>query len=209
MQDGDIPSIEFHKVLQEVEKYCNLKADIRNQAKTKVTQITKEQREELLQQGRRFFAKNHKYFRYPGCKCQSMKHLHITACNFCISHELLIIYFFLDYLLLPKFIQALHRYGAICTKNNLLILDNGILMAFSGSCFAFRQFRRAIFNSFAYSNNVVMFIYFFVTPKQVTKIFFSVHVSFCTSKYPSSSELLKMLHCWLSASADLHSSTYT
>ena len=57
MQDGDIPSIEFHKVLQEVEKYCNLKADIRNQAKTKVTQITKEQREELLQQGRRFLRK--------------------------------------------------------------------------------------------------------------------------------------------------------
>ena len=31
MQDGDISSIKFHKILQEVEKYCKLKADIRNQ----------------------------------------------------------------------------------------------------------------------------------------------------------------------------------
>ena len=53
MQDGDISSIEFHKVLQEVEKYCKLKADIRNQAKTKAKQITKEQREKLLSQGRK------------------------------------------------------------------------------------------------------------------------------------------------------------
>ena len=53
MQDGDISPTEFHKVLQEVEKYCKLKADIRNQAKSKVRQITKEQREELLEQGRK------------------------------------------------------------------------------------------------------------------------------------------------------------
>ena len=36
MQDGDISPTEFHKVLQEVEKYRKLKADIRNQAKAKV-----------------------------------------------------------------------------------------------------------------------------------------------------------------------------
>ena len=53
MQDEDISSIEFHKVLQEVEKYCKLKTDIRNKAKAKVKQITKEQREELLEQGRK------------------------------------------------------------------------------------------------------------------------------------------------------------
>ena len=53
MQDGDISSIEFHKVLQKAEKYRKLKADIRNQAKTKVKQITKEQRVELLEQGRK------------------------------------------------------------------------------------------------------------------------------------------------------------
>ena len=46
-------SIKFHKVLQEVEKYRKLKADIRNQAKVKVKQIMKEQREELLEQGRK------------------------------------------------------------------------------------------------------------------------------------------------------------
>ena len=53
MQDGDISPAEFHKVLQEVEKYRKVKADIRNQVKTKVRQITKEQREELLAQGRK------------------------------------------------------------------------------------------------------------------------------------------------------------
>ena len=53
MQDGDISPTEFHKVLQEVEKYRKLKADIRNQAKNKVREITKEQREEMLEQGRK------------------------------------------------------------------------------------------------------------------------------------------------------------
>ena len=43
MQDGDISPTEFHKVLQEVEKYLELKANIRNQAKAKVKEITKEQ----------------------------------------------------------------------------------------------------------------------------------------------------------------------
>ena len=51
IQDGDISSIEFQKVLQEVEQYRKLKADIRNQ--TKVKQTTKEQGEELLEQGRK------------------------------------------------------------------------------------------------------------------------------------------------------------
>ena len=41
MQDGDISSIEFNKVLQEVQKYCKLKNDIRNQAKNKVKHIKK------------------------------------------------------------------------------------------------------------------------------------------------------------------------
>ena len=53
MQDGDILSTEFHKVLQEVESYRKLKVDIRNQAKAKVKEITKEQREEILEQGRK------------------------------------------------------------------------------------------------------------------------------------------------------------
>ena len=52
MQDGDISPTEFCKVLQEVEKYRELKVDIRNKAKAKVKQITKEQREKLLEQGR-------------------------------------------------------------------------------------------------------------------------------------------------------------
>ena len=53
MQDGDILSTEFHKVLQEVENYRKLKVDIRNQATAKVKEITKEQREEILEQGRK------------------------------------------------------------------------------------------------------------------------------------------------------------
>ena len=53
MEDGDISLTEFRKVLQEVEKYCKLKADIRNQSKAKVKDITKEQREEILEQGRK------------------------------------------------------------------------------------------------------------------------------------------------------------
>ena len=53
MEDGDISPTEFHKVLQEVEKHHRLKVDIRNQAKAKVKEITKEQREEILEQGRK------------------------------------------------------------------------------------------------------------------------------------------------------------
>ena len=72
MQVGDISSIEFHKVLQEVKKYRKLKPYIRNQAKTKVKQITKEQRGELLEQGRKEgkedFLRNCKHFNYPGCQ---------------------------------------------------------------------------------------------------------------------------------------------
>ena len=51
MQDRNISPTEFHEVLQEVEKYRKLKADIRNQTKAKVKQIEKEQREEILEQG--------------------------------------------------------------------------------------------------------------------------------------------------------------
>ena len=53
MQDGDISPTEFHKVLQEREKYCKLKVDIRNQTKAKVKQIEKEQQNEIFEQGRK------------------------------------------------------------------------------------------------------------------------------------------------------------
>ena len=74
MEDGDISPTEFHKVLQEVKKYRKLKADIRNQAKAKVKEITKEQQEELLEQVRKegkedFLQKNRRFFRYTGCQC--------------------------------------------------------------------------------------------------------------------------------------------
>ena len=74
VQDGDISLTEFHKVLQEREKYCKLKADIRNRTNAKVKQIEEEQREEIIEQGRKegkefFFTANGKFFRYPGCQC--------------------------------------------------------------------------------------------------------------------------------------------
>ena len=53
MQDGDISPTEFHKVLQEREKYRKFKANIRNRTKAKVKQIEKEQREEIFEQGRK------------------------------------------------------------------------------------------------------------------------------------------------------------
>ena len=53
MQDGDISPTKFYKVLQEIEKNRKLKADIRDQAKAKVKQITKEELEELLEQGKK------------------------------------------------------------------------------------------------------------------------------------------------------------
>ena len=43
MQNGDISPTEFHKVLQEREKYRKHKADIGNRTKAKVKQIEKEQ----------------------------------------------------------------------------------------------------------------------------------------------------------------------
>ena len=49
MQDEDIPSTEFPKVLQEVENIANSKSDIRNQAQTMLRQITKKQQEEFLE----------------------------------------------------------------------------------------------------------------------------------------------------------------
>ena len=53
IQHGDISPTEFHKVLQEVEKYLKLKAGIRNQANTKIKEIMEEQREELPEKGRK------------------------------------------------------------------------------------------------------------------------------------------------------------
>ena len=79
------------------------------------------------------------------------------------------------------------------------------LIAFSSSSFVFIQFRRSIFNFLqVLTATSCSFIISIVTLKQVTKVF---HVSFYTTKYPSSS--LNMLHCWLSTSVYSHSSTYT
>ena len=53
IQDGDISPTEFHKVLQEREKYRKLKTSIRNRTKAKVKQVEKEQPEGILEQGRK------------------------------------------------------------------------------------------------------------------------------------------------------------
>ena len=44
---------EFHKILQEKEKYRKLKADINSQAMAKLKKIMKEQREKIFEQGRK------------------------------------------------------------------------------------------------------------------------------------------------------------
>ena len=48
-----ISSVEFHKVLQEMEKNRRIKKEIRRKNKAKAKQITKKQREVLLEQGRK------------------------------------------------------------------------------------------------------------------------------------------------------------
>ena len=53
MQNEDISPDEFHRALQDVQKCRKHKVDIRNQAKTKVKQIIKEQREEFFEQLRK------------------------------------------------------------------------------------------------------------------------------------------------------------
>ena len=53
LQDRDISPTELHKVLQEVEQYRTLKADIRNQAKARVKQIKEKQGEKVLKQRRK------------------------------------------------------------------------------------------------------------------------------------------------------------
>ena len=93
MQDGDISPTEFHKVLQEVEKYRRLKADIRNQAKAKVKEITEEQREEILEQGKKEGKEDllRKIANTSGTQSVNaishMKVLHPTACNFMVYKD--------------------------------------------------------------------------------------------------------------------------
>ena len=51
IQDGHISPTDFHKVLQEVEKYRKLKADIRNQVKAKVKETRKKKPRKKSTQG--------------------------------------------------------------------------------------------------------------------------------------------------------------
>ena len=53
IQDEKVCPTEFHKILQETENYRKLKADIRKQAKAKQAKLSKEQRKEILEQGRK------------------------------------------------------------------------------------------------------------------------------------------------------------
>ena len=53
IQNENVSPTEFHKILQETENYRKLKADIRKQAKAKQAKLSKEQREEILEQGRK------------------------------------------------------------------------------------------------------------------------------------------------------------
>ena len=53
MQNGYVSPTEFHRILQEKEKYRKLIADINNQAMAKLKKIMKEQQEKILEQGRK------------------------------------------------------------------------------------------------------------------------------------------------------------
>ena len=87
MQDGDISPAEFHKVLQEVEKYRKLKA------KVKIKEITKEQREEILEQGRKegkedFLRKIANTSGIQGVSAiLDTKLLRLTACDFMVYKD--------------------------------------------------------------------------------------------------------------------------
>ena len=89
MQDRDISPTEFHKVL----KYRKLKTDIRNQAKAKVKEITKEQRVELLEQGRKegkedFLRKISNTSGTRGVNAiYNMNLLHPTVCDFMVHKD--------------------------------------------------------------------------------------------------------------------------
>ena len=93
MQDGDISPTEFHKVLQEEKKCRKLKADIRNQAQAKVKEITKVQREELLEQGSKEGKEDflRKIANTSGTQGVSaildMKVLRLTACDFMVCKD--------------------------------------------------------------------------------------------------------------------------
>ena len=73
MQDGGISPTEFERVLQEVEKYRKLKADIINQAEAMARQIKKKQPQKLLEQGRKEgmkdFLQKIANTSVPGCQC--------------------------------------------------------------------------------------------------------------------------------------------
>ena len=53
IQDEKVSPTEFHKILQETQNYHKLKADIRKQAKAKQAKLSKEQREKILEQGKK------------------------------------------------------------------------------------------------------------------------------------------------------------
>ena len=58
MQGGDVSPTEFHRILQEKEKYRKIKADVNNQAIAKLKKIMKEQQEKIIEQGRKEGAEN-------------------------------------------------------------------------------------------------------------------------------------------------------
>ena len=76
-----------------------------------------------------------------------------------ITHQLLIIYFLINDLLLSKFIQVRLTDGGMRTKNNLLVPCDGVFDGFFKLFLFFIHFRQGIFNIFASSYSDVLFIY--------------------------------------------------
>ena len=74
------------------------------------------------------------------------------------------------------------------------------LIAFSSSSSFFIQFRRGIFNSFAFSSNDVLFIYYFVAPNWVTKVCFCLF---------STTQIIHHHHSTCCIAGFLHQCIYT
>lgn len=110
-------------------------------------------------------------------------------------------------------------YSRIISKDGITILVLCLNYYFFNRLSSFHTVSTEYINFFASFNHFFLFIYFFVTLKNLLlKMFllklqyveYTTHLftpPFYTSKYPSSTESLNMLHCWFSASVYLHYST--
>lgn len=129
---------------------------------------------------------------------------------------------FINMLVLFKFIQVFSTYEGIISENHIIITDMCFSDCFFKFLFCFHRALVGLLNSFATCNNsqkVFLSISFSCNDrlcykKIIFSNFFVLNIqNACsclsyTSKKPSSSEPLSMLHCWLPSLVYLNSSRY-